>query len=1209
MPPAEGFDFRSFAGSLIDAVLLADEESNVTYANRVAETMFGYAAGTLIGQPLSSLMPERYRERHLQGMERIRGGSPPRVVGRTVELHGLRTSGAEFPMELSLNHWQSAAGLVFCGVIRDLTDLKESERRESTQHAITQLIAESRTLMEAVTRVIETICTSMGWETGAMWAYDPRIEALRCVQFWDSQRLRRSNFEKSTLGLQLARGEGLPGRVCESGKSLWFALTQDDPSFMRHKAAEELGLHTALAFPIPDSKNVTAGVLEFFATEIRPPDARLLEMMESIGRQVGALLERAYAVEAVLSIVEQMQVGVLVYQVENLRDDHSLRLISVNPAASEILQIPAEELVGRLIDDNFPQLRSRGLPEVYRSVVETQQSVELEDIIYSDSRVASAAFAVKAFPLPNQCVGVAFENITKRKSAENLLRAERLILERIAVGSSFGGLLDALAGFVEEQTPGMLSSILLLGGEGLEYAAAPNLTPEFVTSTSGHNLHEGARPCDLAVTERETVVITSIRDDERAAGIRDAALQHGFRACWATPIVNAAHEVVGAMALYYSEERIPDTREIEVVEFASRIAAMIIDRRRGEDALRSSEARFRALIQNSADAIHLIDAAGHVIFRSPASERMLGYRDTGSRGHLAFEYIHPEDIDFVLSQFQRIISTGEPLSAMFRVRHHDGRWIHIETNVTNLLADPDIGALVVNFRDVTERHQAEQTLRESEERFNSFMRNAPLVAFIKDAESRYVWVNEEFKQTFAPHGDIKGRDDYAIFDRPTAELNVLNDLRVLHAMEPVDASESLISSNGAERSWLTIKFPLLLSSGERHIGGVAIDVTERNALSDQLERSERMSGLGRLAANIAHEINNVLMGILPFAEVIQRRAESDQVLQSAALHISRGVDRGRRITQDILGFTRAVPAALYPFLCRKWLMEMLPELQSITGAGVRLTLELPEDDFYIQGDALQLHQVISNLVLNARDAMEGSGSLTITATIVEPDEPSPRKAATAFARLTVTDTGPGIPDSIIEKIFEPLFTTKRNAGTGLGLAICHQVIEKHGGEIRVESLPGSGTTFHIFLPCGAAPPDDPYVIRRAMPAARRIVLVEDEISVGEGIVALLESNGVEVRWVRTGAAAEAAITDFEPDVLLLDVGLPDIDGFELYRHLRVLFPLLPTIFSTGHGDRSEVSQLSDKRVTHLQKPYEYETLARTIAAVMRQRPAKDPLPE
>lgn len=241
--------------------------------------------------------------------------------------------------------------------------------------------------------------------------------------------------------------------------------------------------------------------------------------------------------------------------------------------------------------------------------------------------------------------------------------------------------------------------------------------------------------------------------------------------------------------------------------------------------------------------------------------------------------------------------------------------------------------------------------------------------------------------------------------------------------------------------------------------------------------------------------------------------------------------------------------------------------------------------------------------LSLLDAYQGS--LIITANVLGLDDTSPRKATSArgFAHLTLTDTGPGIPATILDKIFEPLFTTKKNAGTGLGLSICHQVIEKHGGEIRVASLLGSGTTFHLFLPCGSAPPDGNFVVRKAVPAARRVVLVEDEISVGEGIVALLESDGVEVRWVTTGGEAEAAITGFEPDVLLLDVGLPDINGFELYRQLRVRFPQLPTIFSTGHGDRSAVSQLNDKRVTHLQKPYDYETLVRTIAAVMRPRPA------
>lgn len=432
----EDFDFAAFAGSLLDAVIFADDAGRITYVNPAAQAMFGYTLGGLVSQDLAILMPERFRADHHRGLERIRSGSKPIHRGKPLDLTGLRQNGDEFPIELSLSSWRSERGYIFSGVIRDVSDRRRSERREKTQVAVTRLIADSSSLMEAVTRVIETICASMDWELGVMWVHDPRTDTLHCAHFWDSQAPRRSAFERATVEAQFARGEGLPGRVWATGTSEWLENISSSSEYARSVTAAELGLRTALAFPILNSKEAVVGVLDFTTRDRRQPDAPLLEMVDSIGRQIGTLLERAYSTEAVHSTVEQMQVGVLVFQLEIPSDDRSFRLISANPAASDILQIPSDQMIGRLIDENFPNLRARGIPEIYLRVIETQHSIELEDITYNDARVALGAYAIKAFPLPNRCVGVAFENITKRKSAEQLIRAERNVLEEIALRSS-----------------------------------------------------------------------------------------------------------------------------------------------------------------------------------------------------------------------------------------------------------------------------------------------------------------------------------------------------------------------------------------------------------------------------------------------------------------------------------------------------------------------------------------------------------------------------------------------------------------------------------------------------------------------------------------------------------------------------------------------------------------------------------------------------
>lgn len=1074
-------DFDAFAGSMLDAVVLAGADGRISYVNAVAERMFGYAPGELAGSELTALIPARHHEGHLRGIARIRDGGAPRLIGQKLELSACRKDQSEFPIELSLSSWGAGAGLVFSGVIRDLSEQKRGERRERTQHAITRLVAESSSLMEAATRVIETICNSMEWDLGVMWMHDPRAAALHCVQFWDAQLARRSAFENQTLNTRFALGEGLPGRVWESGTAHWIVDTQAEANFPRAASASELGLHTAFAFPVIDSKDRTVGVLEFFTNELRAPDERLLAMMENIGRQIGALLERAHSIEAVQNVVEQMQVGVIVYRLEEAGDDRSLRVISVNPAVSIILDIPADAMLGGLIDENFPNLREKGFPEAFQRVVETQESMELENFVYTDPRIAPAVFTVKAFPLPDRCVGVAFENITKRSMAERLIGGERQILERFAdPETSFDAILESVALFADDQVPGMLSSILLITPDGrtLDYAAAPNLPRPFVEQTGRADLGDQHMPSTLAITERDTIIITNIEDDERATGIRESALVHGFRSCWASPISTHDGDVVGVMVLYYTAGRAPENHELAVVEFGSRIVAMAVE---------------------------------------------------------------------------RLVS--------------------------------------------------ERTLRESEERFKGFMRHAPMLAFIKDLDSRYLWINEAFQERFSiPAREVPGMTDFDIFEPETAGRSVASDRMVLDSASPISRSETVKIGGGAERSFLIIKFQLTLSRGERHIGGIAIDVTERISLQKQLESSKRISSLGRLAANIAHEINNVLMGILPFAELIKRRAKEDEHLRGAAAQIIRGVDRGRRVTQEILDFTRGAEPVRQSFNVQKWLTDMTPELRAILGSEIELDMELPDEDVFVLADPMQLQQVVTNLALNARDAMEAGGRLTIHAAscgVIAAPSIAASGSTGELVRLTIADTGTGMTEEIASHIFEPLFSTKKS-GNGLGLAISHQVIARHGGEISVESTPGAGTRFHLLLPCVVSPQEEQLEADQATgPSVSRVVLVEDDLSVGEGIVALLEADEVEVVWVKTGAEAAPAIARFNPEILILDVGLPDVNGFELYRQLRVLYPSLPTIFSTGHGDQSLAEQFGDAPVSHLLKPYDYDALLRTISELVR----------
>jgi len=382
------------------------------------------------------------------------------------------------------------------------------------------------------------------------------------------------------------------------------------------------------------------------------------------------------------------------------------------------------------------------------------------------------------------------------------------------------------------------------------------------------------------------------------------------------------------------------------------------------------------------------------------------------------------------------------------------------------------------------------------------------------------------------------------------------------------------------------------------------DITARKKLEAQLEQANRLTSLGHLAATVAHEFNNVLMGIAPFAEVL-RREEISEKAETAIEQISRSVKRGKRITQDILRFTQPAEPVLAAFDAGTWIQTVVYEARSLLGPKYAVVLDVPQNPVRICADAGQLHQSLINLIVNARDAMPEGGDIVMR--IVRPEDAHKFDFGTLekperFAHFIVQDKGHGIRPETLRHIFEPLFTTKKT-GTGLGLPVTRHVVTRHGGEIFVESTVGVGTKFHIFIPL-ADEQMESSAMGGAAPGAgarryRRILLVEDERSVAAGIASLLEIEGLNVTVIENGRDVPRAIDDYHPDAVILDIGLPDIDGTQVFDRIARDHPDLPVVFSSGHADESKLEKyLAKPRVGFLLKPYDLDALLSTLDRVV-----------
>ncbi|MDX6671566.1 MAG: hypothetical protein QOI91_1929 [Solirubrobacteraceae bacterium] len=299
--------FRSVTESVTDAVVSADADGVIVLWSPGAERAFGYGAPEAIGMEVAQMMPERYREQHIEGLQRLREGGEEHVIGRTVELHGRRKDGTEFPLELSLGAWSFEERTFYTGVIRDITERRATERHLAVQGAVDRILVASPPVPEAMTQVLGVLGEAMGWVAGGYWEPDADEDVLRCRAFWSADAERVREFEARSRDMTLARGVGLPGRVLQTGESVWLPDVTSDGNFPRAEFAERAGLHAAVGLPVVSEGGQVVAVMDFFTGELREPDDEVVTMMTVISAQVGQFLRRKQAEEALATTAAELR--------------------------------------------------------------------------------------------------------------------------------------------------------------------------------------------------------------------------------------------------------------------------------------------------------------------------------------------------------------------------------------------------------------------------------------------------------------------------------------------------------------------------------------------------------------------------------------------------------------------------------------------------------------------------------------------------------------------------------------------------------------------------------------------------------------------------------------------------------------------------------------------------------------------------------------
>lgn len=562
----------------------------------------------------------------------------------------------------------------------------------------------------------------------------------------------------------------------------------------------------------------------------------------------------------------------------------------------------------------------------------------------------------------------------------------------------------------------------------------------------------------------------------------------------------------------------------------------------------------------------------------------------------------PEKVRPILDEYLETIRRDGVAEGLMTVRTARGRKrVFQYRNAT--VAGPDGKTIVHGLaRDVTDREEALKALRASERQLRCIIENVSDVIGIVDAEGRLQFHSSSMERLLEyrseelaghrlaefVHEDDADRaneffEEQSSPDAPTRTI----DFRIRH-------------SDGSWRWFSIVARPIVRSGETESIVINGRDITDRLLLEAQLEQANRLNSLGKLAATVAHEFNNVLMGIQPFADLMQRPGVTAEAIAKGARHIANSLVRGKRVALDILRFTNPAKPSLDPVDVGEWWRQLAPQMQASLGNNIALTSSF-SDSLVILADAAQLSQVFANLICNARDAMPHGGQLRVSARPGRAGETftfgvvhNPER----FIHFTVEDNGTGMSESVLLHAFEPLFTTKQNGGTGLGLAVCHQAVHAHGGDIFVESALGVGSTFHVFIPTAESTGAvrRPHHRAEGRPLCRRILIVDDEELIAEGLADLLSEYGVDTRMAASGEMAIASCHDFRPDLAIVDIRLPDIDGFEVARRLRAQHPDVKILFASGHG-AADAAPFQDDRTGFIQKPFDIDALVAAMKAL------------
>jgi two-component system cell cycle sensor histidine kinase/response regulator CckA len=639
----------------------------------------------------------------------------------------------------------------------------------------------------------------------------------------------------------------------------------------------------------------------------------------------------------------------------------------------------------------------------------------------------------------------------------------------------------------------------------------------------------------------------------------------------------------------------------------------VTHRKLTEQALVKSEQEKRMILSSVSEHVTYHNTELRIIWANEAVGRHLRIDPEQLKGRHCYEVWHRRRQPCVPCPIKETLGSGEMTEN--EIETDDG-WVWLSRVYPVRDDSGKLTGAVEVARDITQQKKIEEQLEKERSFINTLLQTSPAFYVAIDANGIILLMNQTMLKTLGyTHDDVVGRDYLETFIHPQ-DRDALNATlkRSMQEKEPTFNEIRILTKQGREISVELYGRSVFDKKGNfEYSFALGLDVTERlraekekERIENQLLQIQKLEAIGTLTGGVAHDFNNLLTAIQGCADMAILRCRPGDPIYRDLREIQMAGNRAADLTRQLLLFSSKHPTRVVPIDLNQTIGDLLKMLHRLIGEDIGISTVLHPDLWTVKGDKGTLEQVIMNLTVNARDALSGGGRIAIKTENAEMDEQYaeaiPEGRPGMFVKLSVSDTGTGIDPAILPRIFEPFFSTKApGKGTGLGLSVVYGIVRQHSGWITVQSTPGAGSTFEVYLPAGkeriVKAADERVSLEGLRGNGERILAVEDSEGVQEFLRSALSENGYMVFTASNSAEALSIFRKHRGrfDLIFSDVVLPDKSGLELVEILLGENPNLNVLLSSGYTDhKSQWTVIQNRRYPFIHKPFSLVELLKTV---------------